>query len=259
MDVFERARRKFPLPAEEEQQLTQILLASILLTTLAAIIVSVILECLEGMELLQAATGGWAAGVAEALKADWPSSLAVGVALAALMLAVNHLVEKAALRTEKGRAAVAEVRRGINGEMARLPLWKVAALMVGVGCAEETAFRYALIGVFMAPGVEVLGFPAAAVLAVGASTLVFTLMHTQYHDPYATGTVAALGVILGTAYVLTGALTAVIVAHALYDFTLMTKEARRMVQDPDYFGAGGEAPVNAVQEEYNRLRKGKGE
>ena len=259
MDVFEKARERFPLPAEEEQQLTQIMLASILLTTLAAIVGSVILEWLKGMDLLQAATGGWAAGVAEALKVDWPASLAMGAALAVLMLAVNRLVETVAQRTEKGRAAVIEMRQGISGEMPRLPLWKEAGLMIGVGCAEETAFRYALIGVFMAPGVEVLGFPGAAVLAVAASTLVFTLMHRQYRDPYATGTIVLLGVILGTAYVLAGALTAVIVAHTLYDFILMVKEARRMATDPDYFGVGSEAPVNAVQEEYDRLTKGRGE
>lgn len=253
MDVFAKAREKFPLPQEEEGRLTQVLVGSVLATTVAAIICTIVLCCLRGEDLWQAVTNGWARAWADALAIGWPWSLACAIALAALMFAIDRAAEGLAWRTAKGREEVLEVRRGLSGEIARLPLGKIAPLMLGVGCAEEVGFRFAVIGVVMVVAEPVLGFAGAAIIAVIASTAVFTLMHTQYHCLYANLVVTTIGLLLGTFYVLTGMLAAVALAHALYDFGITAFEARRMARDPDYFQ--GEAPVNAVKDEIDRQIK----
>lgn len=253
MDVFAKAREKFPLPQEEESRLMQVLVGSVLATTIAAIICTIVLCCLRGEDLGHAATNGWAAAWADALAVGWPWSLACAIVLAALMFVIDRAAEWLAWRTPQGREEVLDVRRGLSGEIARLPLGKIAPLMLGVGCAEEAGFRFAVIGVVMAVAEPVLGFAGAAIIAVVASTVVFTLMHTQYHCLYANVVVSTIGLLLGAFYVLTGMLAAVALAHALYDFGVTAFEAHRTVHNPDYFE--GEAPTNAVGEEVARLRQ----
>lgn len=254
MNWLSQAREKYPLPHEEDEKLTQVMIASVLLTCLVSIICCVILALLHGTPLLTAPTNGWAADVANALAVGWPASLAIGAATAALMLAVASLSEKALWRSPERREDVFEIRQGLNGEIPRLPFWKVALIMAGVGCVEEAGFRYAVIGVVMFVAEPALGFPAAAVIAVVTSSIVFAVMHVQYRSPYAIGLVGALGVILGTVYAATGMLTAVVVAHALYDIGNVAFEARKMLRDDDYFH--GKAPVNAVEEEMQRALRG---
>lgn len=256
MDVFAKAREKFPLPQEEESRLTQVLVGSALATTLAAIICTIVLCCLRGEDLWQAVTSGWAAAWADGLAVGWPWSVACAVVLALLMFAIDRVAEGLAWRTAKGREEVLEVRRGLSGEIARLPLGKIAPLMLAIGCAEEAGFRFAVIGVVMAVAEPSLGFAGAAIIAVAASTAVFTLMHTQYHCLYANLVVAAVGLLLGAFYVLTGMLAAVALAHTLYDFGVTVFEAHRMVHDPSYFQ--GDAPVNAVNDELEQQLKERG-
>lgn len=258
MDVFAKAREKFPLPQDEEDRLIQVLVGSVLATTVAAIICTVILCCLRGEDLGYAATNGWAAAWADALAVGWPWSLAWAIVLAILMFAIDRAAEGLAWRTAKGREEVLDIRRGLNGEIARLPLGKIAPLMFGVGCAEEAGFRFAIIGVVMAVAEPSLGFAGAAAVAVIASAAVFTLMHTQYRCLYANLEITILGLLQGTFYALTGMLATVALAHALYDFGVLALNAHRMAKDPDYFQ--GEAPVNAVKDEMERqLKEGEDE
>lgn len=230
------------------------MVASVLLTCLIAIACCIILALLRGTSLFEAFTNGWAADLARALTVGWPISVAVGVVLAGAMLAVALVGEKISWRRPDMREGIYEIRQGPNGEIPRLALWKVACIMVGVGCVEEAGFRYAAIGVIMFIAEPALGFPIAAVIAVAASSAVFAIMHVQYHSPYALGLVGLLGVMLGTVYVTTGMLAAVIIAHALYDIGNVSFEARKMLHEADYFH--GEAPINAVAEEMERALKG---
>ncbi|MEC4271804.1 CPBP family glutamic-type intramembrane protease [Adlercreutzia sp. R25] len=230
------------------------MVASVLLTCLIAIACCIILALLRGTPLFEALTNGWAADLAQALAVGWPISVAVGIVLAAAMLAVAFTAEKVFWHRPDVREDIYAIRQGLNGEIPRLALWKVTCVMVGVGCVEEAGFRYAATGVIMFIAEPALGFPAAAVIAVAASSAVFAIMHVQYRSPCALGLVGLLGVMLGAVYVATGMLTAVIVAHALYDIGNVSLEARKMLRDPDYFH--GEAPVNAVEEEMERALKG---
>lgn len=230
------------------------MVASVLLTCLIAIACCIILALLRGTPLFEALTNGWAANLARALAIGWPISVAVGIVLAGAMLAVAFIAEKIFWRQPDERENIYEIRRGLNGEIPRLALWKVACTMVGVGCVEEAGFRYAAIGVITFIAEPALGFPVAAVIAVAASSAMFAIMHVQYRSPYALGLVGLLGVMLGTVYATTGMLTAVIIAHALYDIGNVSFEARKMLRDADYFH--GEAPINAVEEEMERALKG---
>lgn len=254
MSWFSKAREKYPLPEEEDAKLTQIMVASVLLTCLIAIACCIILALLHGTPLFEALTNGWAADLAQALAIGWPLSLALDIVLAGAMLAVAFIGEKIFWRSPDMRENVYEIRQGLNGEIPRLAFWKMACTMVGVGCVEEAGFRYAAIGTIMVIAEPMLGFPVAATIAVVASSAVFAIMHVQYRSPYALGLVGFLGVMLGTVYVTTSMLTAVIIAHALYDIGNVSLEARKMLRDPDYFH--GEAPTNAVAEEMERALKG---
>ena len=226
MTWIDEARAKYPLPAEEEGLLVNVVLASAVLSMLAAIVGSIILAALQGASLWDAVTFGWAAGIADALKVAWPWSLALGFGLGAVLLAVNAVGEAVALRgsRKEWREAIYEMRGGLSGELPRVTAWKIPLMMLAVAAVEEVGFRYALIGVVMAVAEPAVGFAGAAVVAVAASAAVF-------------------------------ALAAVIVAHWLYDVAVVFLEARKMTRDPRYF-PNGHAPENAVEEELQKAASG---
>jgi membrane protease YdiL (CAAX protease family) len=236
MTWIDKARAKYPLPVEEEGLLVNVVLASVLLTLLAAMACSMMLSVLQGANLWDALTFSWAAGIADALKVGWPWSLALGAGLGAVLLAVNALGERAILHgpRDEWRESLLEMREGLNGELPRVAAWKTPLLMLAVAAVEETGFRYAVIGVVMVVAEPAVGFLPAAVVAVGASAAVFAVMHFQYRG-YATMLVGVLGLLFGIVYVATGALLAVIVAHWIYDVGVVFNEARKMTRDPHYF------------------------
>ncbi|NBJ66013.1 CPBP family glutamic-type intramembrane protease [Adlercreutzia caecimuris] len=256
MTWIDKARAKYPLPVEEEGLLVNVVLASVLLTLLAAMACSMMLSVLQGANLWDALTFSWAAGIADALKVGWPWSLALGAGLGAVLLAVNALGERAILHgpRDEWRESLLEMREGLNGELPRVAAWKTPLLMLAVAAVEETGFRYAVIGVVMVVAEPAVGFLPAAVVAVGASAAVFAVMHFQYRG-YATVLVGVLGLLLGIAYIATGALLAVIVAHWIYDVGVVFNEAHKMTRDPHYFPSGN-APENAVEEELQRATSG---
>lgn len=256
MTWIDEARAKYPLPAEEEGLLVNVVLASAVLSMLAAIVGSIILAALQGASLGDAVTFGWADGIADALKVAWPWSLALGIGLGAVLLAVNAVGEAVALRgsRKEWREAIYEMRGGLSGELPRVAAWKIPLMMLAVAAVEEVGFRYAVIGVVMAVAEPAVGFAGAAVVAVVASATVFAIMHVQYRD-YTTALIGVLGLLFGIVYVVTGALAAVIVAHWLYDVAVVFLEARKMTRDPRYF-PNGHAPVNAVEEEFQKAASG---
>ena len=95
--------------------------------------------------------GGWARGITDSLTALPPlPTVAAGVAAAALLWTGAWLNERRALANDEGRAAVFEARRGLNGELPRLPFPALVILMAITGFAEELLYRYAAIGLLTA-------------------------------------------------------------------------------------------------------------
>ena len=60
MTWIDKARAKYPLPVEEEGLLVNVVLASVLLTLLAAMACSMMLSVLQGANLWDALTFSWA-------------------------------------------------------------------------------------------------------------------------------------------------------------------------------------------------------
>ena len=108
--------------------------------------------------------------------------MAAGVAAATLIWIGAWLNERRALANDEGRAAVFETRRGLNGELPRLPFPALVILMAITGFVEELLYRYAAIGLLSALIGCVLPGGIAAAIALVASSIAFWLSHGHYRN-----------------------------------------------------------------------------
>lgn len=187
---------------------------------------------------------GWVDGVTASLGAlpAAPTALAA-VCFGAVLCIAAYFWEKRAF-AKRDRADVLRLRRGVDGELPRLPVVVWFVLMVLTGFAEELLFRYALCGLAVELLAGVLPHFAAAVAAVVLSSVVFWLAHARYRSLASTTATLLLGVALGTAFVVTESLAVAAGAHALYNIGVLAIARFRMRRDPDYFG--GPAPTRAL-------------
>ena len=231
----------YPLPSDERRALVRVVLASDALLVAVGYVLAVILALFDGTcpgDVPGALLWGWVECLKRALVPDFAM-----LWLTATLLVLSWGSYLVLWRVSEGfRSCVYRIRQGMNGELPRLPLVQIAVLMALVGFAEEFAFRFGVLGVLAVLLGPVLPAWLAAALALVVSTALFTVMHSQYHDPWSLGTVCAVGLVLGAAYLLTGSLLAVWTAHSLYDFADTLMERHRMRSEPDYFR--GRVPVS---------------
>ncbi len=162
--------------------------------------------------------------------------MAAGVAAATLIWIGAWLNERRALANDEGRAAVFETRRGLNGELPRLPFPALVILMAITGFVEELLYRYAAIGLLSALIGCVLPGGIAAAIALVASSIAFWLSHGHYRNAGHAVIVTAIGLALGAAYLISGSLAVAAIAHALYDLAVLATARVQVRRNPDYFG-----------------------
>lgn len=187
---------------------------------------------------------GWADGVAASFGVlpVAPAALAA-MCLGAALCTAAYFWEKRAF-AKRDRADVLRLRRGVDGELPRLPVVVWLALMVLTGFAEELLFRYALCGLAIDLIAGALPRFAATVVAVIVSSAVFWLAHARYRSLASTTATLLLGVALGAAFVATESLAVAAGAHVLYNVGVLAIARFRMGRDPDYFG--GPAPTRVL-------------
>lgn len=249
------ARRKYPLDDGEERSLVLNLAASQGLLVLLGFAGAAVLAGLTSGDWAHSVFGfGWIGTVVDAVTTGLPYAPAVGLALACAFLALAWAGERIASGSGPGRDSILSTRRGINGELPRLPVSALAVLMALTGFAEELLFRFAAIGLLLYGSLLFMPPTLGAIVAVFVSSFVFWLSHVRYRDFWSSALTLIIAVMLGVAYLVTGSLLAVAVAHAAYDFAELLIERRKMVREPDYFG--GETPnrviLDAMDQAQNR-------
>ena len=219
--------------------------------------------CVGAVALAGLSSGDWGAAVlgfswvgliGQSLTAlDLIPTLAAGCGLAAAFTIVAYLFEKRALSTEKGRQSIMHTRQGVNGELARLPFPALVALMALTGFSEELLFRFALMGIVAHLVALALPAPAAALIALFVASIAFWFSHVRYRDLATTVLTLGLALVLGIAFLVTGSLAVVAIAHALYNLCVLVVARVQMSRDPDYFG--GPAPTRAMLDQLEREEK----
>ena len=251
-----------PLDADEAWVLgVNMLFTQAMLLAAGAVLVLLSTGIATG-EWLEATVGfGWVRVIGDSLAAlPLPATLVLGCAAGTLLALAAWANERRALRSEKGRAAVLKARQGINGELPRLPVPALVALLVLTGFAEELLFRLGMIGLVESLLAGALPPAAAGAVALLASSVAFWLAHARYRDPLTSIVVLALGLALGGLFMATGSLAVAALAHALYDLAVVLIDRTRMRRDPSFFG--GPAPTRALLdqlEEKERTERPAGE
>lgn len=243
-------------PTPLDPQETWVLSANLLISQLILLAIG----CVGAIVYAGLATGDWGAAVLgfawtgmirQSLGALAPlPTLAAGIGLAAAFTLAAFLAEKRALSTEAGRQSVLKTRQGVNGELARLPFPLVIALMALTGFTEELLFRFALMGIVTQLLAPALPGPVVAAIALFVSSTVFWLSHVRYRDLTTTVLTLGLALVLGGAFLATGSLAVIAIAHALYDIAVLAIARVQMSLDPDYFG--GPAPTRALLDQLER-------
>ena len=243
-------------PPSLDPQETWVLTANLLLSQLILLVIgvvgSIVLAGIASGDWGGAALGfGWAEAIRRSLGAQpFAVTLVAGCGLAAAFTVVAYLAERRALSTDAGRESVMRTRQGVNGELARLPIPLVVVLMALTGFAEELLFRFALMGIVMQLLAPVLPGAVGAAIALFVSSTVFWLSHVRYRDLATTVLTLGLALVLGGAFLATGSLAVVAIAHALYDIAVLAIARIQMSRDPDYFG--GPAPTRAMLDQLER-------
>lgn len=161
--------------------------------------------------------GAWLAGVPwaafgwqgfDAGMTKTAGRLGLGVLLGA-GIAVGNLGLERALSRETLRDAQ-ELRGRLAPESLAGWITLLFVLVPTIAVAEEFLFRGALVGALA------VGFDASPWLLVAISSVAFGAAHTA-QGPIGVAVAALFGVVLGTAFVFTGDLLVVIVAHATVD------------------------------------------
>ena len=235
-----------PLDRQEALVLTANLLISQLILLAIGVVASIVETGIASGDWGAAVLGfAWVGTIRQSLGALAPiPTLAAGMGLAAAFAVAAFLAEKRALSTEAGRQSVLKTRQGVNGELARLPFPLVIALMALTGFTEELLFRFAVMGIVMQLLAPVLPGPVVAAIALFVSSTVFWFSHVRYRDFATTVLTLGLALVLGGAFLATGSLAVVAIAHALYDIAVLAIARVQMSRDPDYFG--GPAPTRAM-------------
>lgn len=235
-----------PLDGEEAWALVLASLLSQAITLGAGIVGAVLVAGMATNDWLAATVGfGWVHGIMDSLTTLPPlPTAAVGAAAAVLIWMGARLNERRALGNDEGRAAVFETRRGINGELPRLPLFALVILMAITGFVEELLYRYAAIGLVALLLAFVLPGGIAAAIALVASSIAFWFSHGHYRNAGHAVIVTVIGLALGAAYLISGSLAVAAIAHALYDLAVLVTARAQMRRDPDYFG--GHAPDRLI-------------
>lgn len=241
-----------PLDHQEALVLTANLLISQLILLAIGVVASIVAAGIASGDWGAAVLGfAWAGMIRQSLGALAPiPTLAAGISLAAAFTVAAFLAEKRALSTEAGRQSVLKTRQGINGELARLPFPLIIALMALTGFAEELLFRFALMGIVMQLLAPVLPGLAVAAIALFVSSAAFWFAHVRYRDLTTTVLTLLLALTLGAAFLATGSLAVVAIAHAFYDIAVLAIARIQMSRDPDYFG--GPAPTRAMLDQLER-------
>lgn len=235
------ASKKYPLPEDERRALV----SNMVLTDVVLLVIGVVLAALAyGLTTLNWADAflklAWAGSLTTMLTPHW-AMVALPAALIVVFEAVDRLMWK---RSSDYREDVMEIRQGMNGELPRLGVGQLAALLALVGIAEEFALRFGLLKLAWAAFDLIAPGPLSAAAAILLQAGVFMLMHNQYDRAWSLLAVFGIGAVFGVVFMLTSSLLTVIVAHFLYDFGDILLERRRMETDPDYFA--GKVPTRAV-------------
>ena len=235
-----------PLDPEERWALCINLLMTQGLMLAVGIIASIMLAGFASGDWLDATIGlGWLRAIARSLTTlpAFPT-VAIACVAAAIFCVVAWTSERRALRTESGRASVFNSRRGVNGELPRLPLPALVVLTAIIGIAEELVFRFALIGIVVAVLTTALPSVLAVFIGLFVSSVAFWFAHVRYRDLATTVLTLVLGFGLGVLFLATNSLAVTALAHALYDLTVLVIERIQIRRDPDYFD--GPAPTRAL-------------
>lgn len=225
---------------------------STLLSQLVFLLVSIIAliagdVLLAGRGIASLATGSWAEPVFSSLRAQPPlATFGAACATALVLYLYAAWSEKRGLRNENARRGIMASRRGVAGEMPRLPLPLIVVLMTIVGFSEELLFRFLLLGSLVAFLGPLCGFALAAVVSIAASAIAFSIAHIVNNGSGPVATWLLLGVVMGAAFSLTESLAAVAAAHALYNIAVLVSARIEMHRDPNYFG--GPAPTRALMD-----------
>lgn len=239
-------REKYPLEKDEANTLVANLALTQALLLLGGVAGAMVVSGLATGEWISAIFRfGWARAIGQSVCALplWPT-LGAGLGLAAAFLLFGELSERQALKSEGGEASVIAARRGINGELPRLGLPLIVLLMCMSGCAEELLFRFALLGgldllfgLFMPAGL-------AAFCALVLSSFLFWMAHVRYRDFWSSALTLVLALVLGIAFLASGSVAVVALAHIAYDLVDVLAERWKMGRDPDYFR--GPVPVRVL-------------
>lgn len=248
-------REKYPLDAEEESTLiANLAMSQALLLVVGCIGVAIIDGVVSGNWSNAFLGMGWARAIAESLAAlPLADTCIYTLTLAVVLYGLSWFAQRRALQTTMGRESVLEARRDVNGEFPRLKTSTVIAIMLGAGCAEELLFRYVAINGLLLIFNLVMTLPAwfASFCALIISSFAFWLAHVRYRDFFSTVLTMFLAIALGVAYMATGSLAVVIIAHAAYDIAEVLMERYYMSKDDDYFG--GPAPKRALLDQLEEI------
>lgn len=254
-----KPEEKYPLSDTEHNLVLNELLGSGAVFVLLGIVLSITYTGLR--------TGDWLAVFAHfAWAVDFSQAMTLGNApltgvllalgLPAVFVLLSEVVVHKLLwaRSEKYREDVYETRRGFSGELARMGVRDIAVTAVVAGFAEEFCFRYGAIGALTVLFNGIFDFRFSMALAIVVTSLAFASAHAQYGRWWEKLTIAVYALSFGSAYVVTGSLLVVVLAHALYDFGVELLEGRRMLADDDYFG-GEQAPDGLLGKQTKELRE----
>ena len=230
-------RKKYPLAPGEEDVLVANSALSQALLLLGGVVAAMVVAGLTTGEWRDAIIFfGWADAVAASITAlDAGTTVGWGLVLGAAFLAIEQLIELSARRFAGGEEAIVEGRRGVNGELARASWPHILMITCMAGCAEELLFRFGLLGAIQ------IGFgmvaPAwyASLFALVMASVVFWMAHVRYRDLWSSIAVLIIAFALGIAFIVTGSVAVVAVAHAAYDLASLAIERARMSREDDYF------------------------
>lgn len=239
------ARRRYPLPSNEQQAITQ----QLVVCDILFIVVGLLLAFVASLIQANIRSQPWHADamMPQMLAALTPHWIVVFLPIMVVLWSV--LWETVGRSHTSYLRARQRLRSGIRGEIPRLHFGVMLPLMVLAGVSEELLFRYGLqtllkqmlswtIGPELRDGWPVQG------VAVAVTACAFWYAHEQCRDFWNAAYVIVIGLILGAAFAITGNLLAIVCAHIVYNIFDILRDRRAMLREDDYFQ--GDAPCDVV-------------